>query len=139
MRPIKFRAWLPEKQLMLNVHCIYFDNETGDVESVVLTTQRMVTRDEQSEVYTETYGRYPIAQVELMQGTGEVDTKGQEIFVGDILTSDYDVPRQLVVPSQSNILCVEDKTDNPKRLICNTNLYYTIAGNIHQQPALVSE
>lgn len=101
----KFRAWHKEKKVMFNVNrlnCLcptISTNEIYDPAHIVVENWHSETG----------YHSYDSSDLELMQWTGLKDTEGNDIYEGDIVSSDADEGTlyEKVVRSSSGLYMLE--------------------------------
>jgi uncharacterized phage protein (TIGR01671 family) len=128
MRPIKFRAWVPESKTML----LPWDELSGsDDEGYSHLSQDFVGVERT---------HLGIDEAELMQFTGLVDCRGQEIYEGDICGYEDD-PSRFVVIFEDGAFRKEYRRDHEadtKPIITQDDidvLRTYVIGNVHQPPA----
>ena len=124
MREIKFRAWLKEEKIMIDVSEIDFRGEE-------------VSEFDESDVFYEGYG-YDYA--ELMQYTGLKDKNGKEIYEGDIVKwwgYEAQFGRQL---QTERIIYINDYIKDAYKILCiteDTGQTVEVIGNIYEDKHLL--
>jgi uncharacterized phage protein (TIGR01671 family) len=145
MRPIKFRAWDTEKNLM----AYDVQDEYDTIAGIRYWKDGVKTNEEPEEVSFSSYlsGKYNLdGDLEnkwiVMQFTGLLDKNGKEIYEGDIVQEDVrHITAEIVWREQScSFVRHEIKPHGTK---CNWELYpvdsniYEVIGNIHENKDLL--
>ena len=146
MREIKFRVWDKEDKRMI-VH-------EQDFIPLKLTSIGVLRLD--ATIKEDRWMIMPIERFALMQSTGLKDRNGVEIFEGDIIKQDFEIPENdvrgeyigiaRIRPSQGVVMIRATRTMNDfnGKIVTETNLSINIRscrsvkiGNIHQHPELM--
>lgn len=124
----KFRAWRKDGKEMGKVGRIIF-NLDGSISNVHFKGE-FLDFD------------FTMNNVILMQSTGMVDKNDQEIFEGDILTDEGDELEDgwvyvSVISKDGMYYCQENNTHGISGPLIEFSQYYSIVGNIYENPELL--
>jgi len=116
MRKIKYRAWNKINHVMHAVTNINFSYETGEVSYIYLMDYPYPS---------------PVKYMELLQYTGLKDSKGNEIYEGDIVR--YEGSQGVVTWSETAPQFI------PLPSVRMLDNHWEVIGNIYEHPHLLEE
>ena len=119
MREIKFRAWLKEKEMLVEVFGISFEEKYV----------RLPIESEPSDEYWWYETAWGFDEVELMQFTGLKDKNGVEIYEGDILINRHEEDTGEVVFEDGSFFW---ETETFTQLLGEINDEIEVIGNVHE-------
>jgi uncharacterized phage protein (TIGR01671 family) len=155
MRDIKFRAWNKIEKRMLQVHDIYFLQNTirchnpkakkGDREYGIYFEWKILDKERKAQKYGPAKASNEEISI-LMQYTGLKDKKGKEIYEGDIVKTYYDWNKDgYIVEFGEYTVNIDDegisnigfyiKRDRNKVTLPQDNM--EVIGNIWENPKLL--
>ena len=126
MKDIKFRAWLKEKEMLVDVLGISFEEKYV----------RLPIESEPSDEYWWYETAWGFDEVELMQFTGLEDKNGVEIYEGDILINRHEEDTGEVVFEDGSFFW---ETETFTQLLGEINDEIEVIGNIYENHELIKE
>ncbi|MDP4438814.1 YopX family protein [Lactiplantibacillus plantarum] len=130
---IKFRAWNAYRKIMADyVSAIQNGDTQGTPSSVnVIVNRKNETWDIKND------------DVELLQFTGLKDVNGQEIYIGDIVKSNYKYAQpkvsQIITEDGNSYILGEDLATGNEMLVSDHISEIKVIGNVHANPELLEE
>ena len=130
---IKFRAWNGYRKIMADyVSAIQNGDTQGTPSSVnVIVNRKNETWDIKND------------DVELLQFTGLKDVNGQEIYIGDIVKSNYKYAQpkvsQIITEDGNSYILGEDLATGNEMLVSDHISEIKVIGNVHANPELLEE
>ena len=124
MKEIKFRAWLKEKEMLVDVLGISFEEKYV----------RLPIESEPSDEYWWYETAWGFDEVELMQFTGLKDKNGVEIYEGDVLFDEHCDVCGVVTFEEGKFLCETETYSDDLWEVCD---YMVIVGNSYDNPELI--
>ena len=126
MKEIKYRAWLKEKEMLVEVLGISFEEKYV----------RLPIESEPSDEYWWYETAWGFDEVELMQFTGLEDKNGVEIYEGDILINRHEEDTGEVVFEDGSFFW---ETETFTQLLGEINDEIEVIGNIYENHELIKE